>query len=153
MKLLKMRNICGRQYGQKPRCIRILVWEKNIVRTLALTSVSRTLVSAISFFLTTSAIARHSVAMYDEKNALTLTGAISAFHSRNPHCSIDIIVSGAAGEEQWSIQLGPPTKLFREDWKPLMFKPGTKISARVYPVRDGTHRALVISSIRNDESP
>ena len=123
------------------------------MRKLVLAAVSLTLVSAISVFLTTPAIAHHSVAMYDEKKALTLTGTISAFHWRNPHCSNDIIVSGAAGEEQWSVQLGPPTKLFREDWKPLMFKPGTKISARVYPMRDGTHRALLISSIRNDESP
>jgi Family of unknown function (DUF6152) len=59
-------------------------------------------------------------------------------------------MSGANGDEEWNIQLGPPTRLYREDWKPLMFKPGDKIIVLVHPMRDGTRRGLWISNAPAD---
>ena len=112
-----------------------------------------TWVCATLVLLSVPAAAHHSTAMYDLEKTVTLKGTIKAFHWTNPHCSIDLFVSGANGEEQWVIQLGPPTTLYREDWKPLMYKPGDLMTALVHPMRDGTHRGLFISGTGADGKP
>ena len=112
-----------------------------------------TWVCATLVLLSVPAAAHHSTAMYDLEKTVTLKGTIKAFHWTNPHCSIDLFVSGANGEEQWVIQLGPPTTLYREDWKPLMYKPGDSMTALVHPMRDGTHRGLFISGTGADGKP
>lgn len=85
--------------------------------------------------------------MFNDKTPIGLSGVIAEFHWTNPHCSMVLAVSGAKGTQRWNIQLGPPTKLYQEDWKPMMFKPGTMLSVLVWPMRDGSHRALLISSV------
>jgi hypothetical protein len=114
----------------------------------------RTWIGAMTLLLAVPAPAHHSTAMYDMEKTVTLKGAIKAFHWTNPHCSIQLLVSSEpSGNEEWNIQLGPPTKLYREDWKPLMYKPGDSIIALVHPMRNGTKQGLLISSTGIDGSP
>ncbi len=82
-----------------------------------------------------------------------LEGTIKAFHWKNPHCSIQLAIPGADGEQEWTIQMGPPITPYRDDWKPGMFRSGDSIIALVHPRRDGTRRALWISSSRVDHRP
>ena len=119
----------------------------------AIQAVRHKLIVTIAILLTVPAVAHHSTAMYDLEKTVLLKGTIKAFHWTNPHCSIDLVVSGASGAEVWDIQLGPPTKLYREDWKPLMFKPGDPMTALVHPMRNGTHRGLLISGTEADGYP
>ena len=121
--------------------------------TNAIQGVRRTWMGAIALLLTVPAVAHHSTAMYDLKKAVTLKGTIKEFHWTNPHCWILLLIPGAIGQEEWNIQLGPPTQLYREDWKPLMFKPGDSIIALVHPMRDGTRKGLLISSTGVDGKP
>jgi hypothetical protein len=107
----------------------------------------------LTLLLTIPAAAHHSGAMYDLEKTVVLKGTIKAFHWTNPHCWFQLMILGAKGEEEWSIQLGPPTTLYREDWKPRMFKPGDLIIAVVHPMRDGTRRGLWISSTGVDGKP
>ena len=115
--------------------------------------IRQTSISASAILLTVPAVAHHSTSMYDLGKTVTLNGTIKAFHWTNPHCSIDLLVPSANGQQEWSIQLGPPTKLYREDWKPLMFKPGDLMTASVHPMRNGTHRGLLISRTSSDGKP
>ena len=110
-------------------------------------------VATIAPLLTIPAAAHHSTAMYDMEKTTALKGTIKTFHWANPHCWIQLLTSGAKGYEEWNVQLGPPTRLYREDWKPLMFKPGDKIIALVHPMRDGTRRGLWISNTAVDDKP
>jgi Family of unknown function (DUF6152) len=121
--------------------------------TKAIHSRRRRWLAAISLLLIVPAVAHHSTAMYDMEKTVTLKGAIKAFHWTNPHCWIQVLVLGPTGDEEWNIQLGPPTKLYREDWKPLMYKPGDSITALVHPMRNGTRQGLLISSTGSDGKP
>ena len=121
--------------------------------TNAIQGVRRTWMGAIALLLTVPAVAHHSTAMYDLEKTITLKGTIKEFHWTNPHCWILLLISGANGQQEWNIQLGPPTQLYREDWKPLMFKPGDSIIALAHPVRDGTRKGLLISSTGVDGKP
>jgi hypothetical protein len=122
-------------------------------RTNAIQGVRRTWIGTIALLLTIPVAPHHSGAMYNLEETVTLKGKIKAFHWTNPHCWFQLVVLGAKGEEEWSIQLGPPTELYREDWKPRMFKPGNSIIALVHPMRDGTRRGLWISSTGVDGKP
>jgi len=107
-------------------------------------------IGVLAVFLAVAAAAHHSTAMFDLEKTTTLTGTIKSFHWTNPHCSIELLVSD---HEQWNIQLGPPMRLYREDWKRLAFKPGKAIIALVHPMRDGTHVALFVSGTGPDGNP
>ena len=121
--------------------------------SFAFQSVRRTWLGTMALLLTIPAAAHHSTAMYDMEKTTTLKGTIKTFHWANPHCWIELLTSGANGYEEWNVQLGPPTRLYREDWKPLMFKPGDKIIALVHPMRDGTRRGLWIANTAVDDKP
>ena len=121
--------------------------------TNAIQSVRRTWLGTMALLLTIPAAAHHSTAMYDMEKTTALKGTIKTFHWANPHCWIQLLTSGANGYEEWNVQLGPPTRLYREDWKPLMFKPGDKIIALVHPMRDGTRRGLWIANTAVDDKP
>jgi hypothetical protein len=121
--------------------------------TTAIQGLRRTWIATIALLLTIPAAAHHSTAMYNLEKTVALKGTIKAFHWTNPHCWIQLLISGANGEEEWNIQLGPPTNLYRDDWKPRMFKPGESIVALVHPMRDGTRRGLWISSTGVDGEP
>ena len=114
---------------------------------------------AVAMIFAACATAHHSNAMYDEQTTLTLRGTIKSFHWTNPHCWIVLMTSGPNGEkspdggEEWNIQLGPPTTLYKEDWKPRNFKPGNTILALIHPTRDGTHKGLWISGSAADGRP
>jgi hypothetical protein len=110
----------------------------------------RTWTGVLAILIAVSAAAHHSTAMYDLEKTTTLKGTIKSFHWTNPHCSIELFVSD---REQWNIQLGPPTRLYREDWKRIAFKPGNAITALVHPMRDGTHVALFVSGTGPDGNP
>jgi uncharacterized protein DUF6152 len=112
----------------------------------AIHGVLRAWIGALALLLTLSAAAHHSTAMYDMQKTVTLKGTVKTFHWENPHCWIQLMVAGANDDEEWNVQLGPPTKLYRDDWKPLMFKPGDSIVALVHPMRDGSRRGLWISN-------
>jgi hypothetical protein len=119
----------------------------------AFQAVRRIGMGAFATLLTLPGMAHHSTAMYDMEKTVTLKGVIKAFHWTSPHCSIDLFVPATNSEELWTIQTGPPTTLYREDWKPLMFKPGDPMTALVHPMRDGSHRALLISGTGADGRP
>jgi len=121
--------------------------------TNAIQGVRRTWIGTLALLLTIPAAAHHSTGMYDLENTVALKGTIKAFHWTNPHCWIELWVSRANGEEAWILQMGPPTKLYRDDWRPLTLKPGDAIIALIHPMRDGTRRGLWISGTGVDGKP
>jgi hypothetical protein len=92
----------------------------------------------------------HSGAIFDHDHMVTLTGKVREFQWTNPHCFIQVVVAGASGEEEWSVEMGAPLQLYQAGWKPATLKPGDDVTVVAHPARDGTHGALFISATGKD---
>jgi hypothetical protein len=84
------------------------------------------------------ALAHHSFAMFDAQKTMTLEGTVKDFQWTNPHSWILLMVNNAEGNaEQWAIEMGGPSGLARQGWRPKTLTPGMKVKAVIHPLRDG----------------
>lgn len=110
-----------------------------------------TAVAALAILLLVSVFnwpagAHHSGAMFDDRQTVTLQGTVKEFRWGNPHCWIQLLVPRDAGEQEWSIEMGSTTQLFRSGWRPRTLKDGDRITVQVHPLRDGTAGAQFVSA-------
>jgi hypothetical protein len=102
-------------------------------------------------FVTLTAIAHHSFAMFDRDKEVTLVGTVREFQWTNPHAFIEMDVPDAKGAaEKWSIELNSPNNLTRQGWKSSMLKAGDKVSVTMNPLRDGKKGGLFVSVVLPD---
>ncbi len=94
--------------------------------------------------------AHHSGAIFDPTRKVTLTGTVREFQWTNPHCWIQVLVPGATGEEEWSVEMGAPLQLYQGGWKPGTLKPGDEVTLVVHPLRDGMRGGLFVAATRKD---
>lgn len=94
---------------------------------------------AIAVLLTSSsALAHHSFAMFDQSKTITLEGAVKDFRWTNPHVFIQLLVKNESGaDEEWSIEMTSPEHLARAGWRPATLKPGDKLTLNIHPMRAG----------------
>lgn len=94
---------------------------------------------AIAVLLTSSsALAHHSFAMFDQSKTITLEGAVKDFRWTNPHVFIQLLVKNESGaDEEWSIEMTSPEHLARAGWRPATLKPGDELTLNIHPMRDG----------------
>jgi hypothetical protein len=94
---------------------------------------------AIAVLLTTSsALAHHSFAMFDQSTTVTLRGAVKDFRWTNPHVFIQLLVKNQSGaDEEWSIEMTSPEHLSRAGWRPGTLKPGDNVTLNIHPMRAG----------------
>jgi len=86
------------------------------------------------------ALAHHSFAMFDALKTKTLEGTVTEFQWTNPHSWIRMTVTNADGNaEQWAIEMGGPSGLARQGWRPKTLTPGMEIKAWIHPLRDGAN--------------
>jgi hypothetical protein len=90
--------------------------------------------------------AHHSAAMFDEQKSVTVPGTVRLFQWTNPHCWIQMLVSGPGEPTEWSIELGSPAQLYNKGWKPGTLKAGDKIIVVIHPLRDGTNGGVFVSA-------
>ena len=107
--------------------------------------VQRALIGFAALLTLASAIAHHSSAMYDKDKSVSLKGAVKEFQWTNPHCWIQVLVLVNGEDQEWSVQMGPPSNLYRDGWRPSTLKVGDTITVVVHPMRDGTHGGIWIS--------
>lgn len=88
----------------------------------------------------------HSGAMFDAEESITLTGTVTSFQWTNPHCWIQVRVATETTSAEWSVEMGPPSDLFRGGWRPGTLQAGDKITVVVHPARDGSMAGLYISA-------
>jgi len=87
-----------------------------------------------------AAYAHHSFAMFDADTKITLDGVVKEFQWTNPHAWIMLTVANAEGRaEPWAIELGGPSGLARQGWKPKTLTPGMPVSVTIHPLKDGSH--------------
>ncbi len=103
-----------------------------------------------TLLVTAPTLAHHSAAIFDHDKMVTLTGKVREFQWTNPHCFIQVTVAGAAGSEEWSVEMGAPLQLYQAGWKPGTLKPGDDVTVVVHPARDGTRGGLFLSATGKD---
>jgi hypothetical protein len=86
-----------------------------------------------------AAYAHHSFAMFDADSKMTLDGVVTEFQWTNPHAWIMLTVANTEGRaEPWAIELGGPSGLARQGWRPKTLTPGMPVSVTIHPLLDGT---------------
>jgi Family of unknown function (DUF6152) len=105
-----------------------------------------TLVLAAAMLTTTSTLAHHSFAMFDQSKLVTVNGTVKDFRWTNPHVFIQLLVKAEDGSEvEWSIEMTSPEHLARVGWRPGTLKPGDQVSLAIHPMRDGTAAGQYVS--------
>ena len=104
-------------------------------------------VIAVAAILTTSSsLAHHSFAMFDQSKSVELRGTVKSFRWSNPHVFIQLVVTKeGSDDEEWSIEMTSPEHLARVGWKPGTLKPGDKVTLVIHPMRDGVKGGQYLS--------
>ena len=99
---------------------------------------------AILFAAAARASAHHSAAAkYDASAPLTLTGTVSQFAWRNPHCFLYLDVSaGPFKGRRYVVEMSSAGVLGNSGWTRSRIAPGAVIELPVLPVRAGTPAGL-----------
>ena len=103
--------------------------------------------------LASAAHAHHSSAMFDAQQSVTLNGTVKQFQWSNPHCWIQVIVNDRTGPVEWSVEMGSPSQLFRNGWRPTILHAGEAIVVVVHPMRDGSKGGQFLSATHADGTP
>ena len=94
------------------------------------------------------ALAHHSFAMFDREHPLTLVGTIKEFQWTNPHSWIQIEAPDPKGVvQEWSVESQSTGTLSRMGWRPGSFKPGDKVTLKIYPMKDGSPGGTFVGAI------
>jgi Family of unknown function (DUF6152) len=90
------------------------------------------------------ALAHHSAAMYDFTKNVWVSGVVKDIRVINPHMSLTLEVSAAAGTEH-DIQFEGHSvnNFYRAGWRPGLLKAGDKIKVRFNPRKDGAEGGFV----------
>lgn len=95
-----------------------------------------------------AALAHHSFAMFDRSRTVDLKGVIKEFQWTNPHSWIQVDVPGVDGATtEWSVESTSTGTLSRMGWRPATFKPGDKVTVRIYPMKDGSPGGSFVGAI------
>jgi hypothetical protein len=86
--------------------------------------------------------AHHAGTMFSDE-VKEIAGTVKEFQFTNPHSWIQVMVETKPGAppQEWSVEWGSPNQLGRNGIRPSTFKPGTKVTMRVRPMRDGSPAA------------
>jgi hypothetical protein len=106
-----------------------------------------------------SASAHHGSAIsYDISQQVTLTGVVTQWVWKNPHCFVMFDVTDAEGKVvNWGAETHPTNFLIRNEvagspvpWSATTLKPGDKVTITVFPSRVGAPRGLLAKVVTAD---
>ena len=88
---------------------------------------------------TQALVAHHAGTMFSDETK-EITGTVKEFQFTNPHSWIQVMIETKPGAppQEWSVEWGSPNQLGRRGIRPSTFKPGTKVTMRIRPMRDGS---------------
>ena len=95
--------------------------------------------------------AHHSAAAFDSTTEITLQATVTQWHWSNPHCLLEFEAMDRTGSvRQWVAETGNPTGMTRRGWSRSMFTPGSQVTLRVQPARNGEPVGLLLTAIFPD---
>ena len=114
------------------------------------------LVALLVSATTPPASAHHSIAMFDGKRVVKITGTVTGFRWINPHVSIRLdVAEGEAPGGPWIVEMQAPTTLMSDGWARDSLSAGDRITLFINPTRDGAassgpHQGLYVGAILQD---
>jgi hypothetical protein len=106
-----------------------------------------------SLWLTSSAWAHHSYAMFDGSKTLTVNGTVAKVEWMNPHVFVWVYVANAqakTGYDLYAFENGSPNVLTRVGWSKTALTVGEKVSVEYWPLKDGRHGGHFVQATRAD---
>ncbi|GAA0282434.1 hypothetical protein GCM10009127_24770 [Alteraurantiacibacter aestuarii] len=90
-------------------------------------------------------MAHHSFAMFDRTREVTVSGTVREFQWSNPHAYIQLVAKDARGNDvEWSLEMGSPMYLYARGWRPRTLRPGSQVSVKLNPLRNGDNGGVVL---------
>ncbi|HEY2463847.1 MAG TPA: DUF6152 family protein [Steroidobacteraceae bacterium] len=113
----------------------------------------QTLLFATAVFIASASQAHHSGAMYDDKQTLSIEGAVTKFEWSNPHVYIYLKQATAAGPAiEWELEASPPSILRRLGWSQDTLHAGDTITVTGHPARDAARKSLLPTLIKKGDT-
>jgi hypothetical protein len=107
-------------------------------------------VVAVAAFAMQPVAAHHSGAGFGTETR-EISGTVKEFQFTNPHSWIQVNVADASGKiVEWSVEWGSPNQLGRDGYRPSTFAPGTKVSLKVHPMKNGAPIAGFVAAKFSD---
>lgn len=97
-----------------------------------------------------SAFAHHTFAMFDLNRKVTLQGTVKELQWTNPHCFLQVLVTGKGTTQEWSLQMNAPLDMYRNGWRPHTLKAGDKVTVVINPSKNGAHSGRFVSGTGPD---
>ena len=106
---------------------------------------------ASALLLAGTSFAHHSAVMFDDQKEITVTGVVKEFQYTNPHSWLLVDVTEEDGTvTTWGFEAEGPSTLMRAGIRKSDFSPGTEVTIKGHPMRDGRPAALWVSATRGD---
>lgn len=109
---------------------------------------------ALAILAITPAGAHHSIAKFDGRRVVRISGVVTGFRWVNPHASIELDTAGAqaTSKGQWIVEMQAPTTLMGEGWQRDALAIGDAVTVFVNPLREAdpsaaSHRGLYVGII------
>lgn len=107
--------------------------------------------SLLGLGLAINASAHHSTAMFDASKEITLTGVVKEFQYTNPHSWLIVDVTNEDGTvTTWGFEAEGPTTLMRSGIRRSSLPPGTKLTIKGHPLKDGRPAAAWLEAVLED---
>ena len=101
----------------------------------------------------TSILAHHSAAMFDFRKTVELTGVVKEFQYTNPHSWLLVDITNDDGSvTTWGFEAEGPSTLMRAGIRKSSLPPGTEITIRGNPMKDGRSAAAWIDAVVDGQS-
>lgn len=95
-----------------------------------------------------TAAAHHSSAMFDGDKLIEVTGVVREFQFTNPHSWLLVDVTGEDGSvTTWGFEAEGPSTLMRAGIRRSDLSPGTEITIRGNPMKDGRPAAAWVDAV------
>ncbi len=93
---------------------------------------------ALMFANVGTAVAHHSVVMFDREHPIQLVGVVRDFKFMSPHAFISLEVTGQNAKTViWNLEGDSPNSLKWDGWSNQTLKPGDELRLTVEPLRSG----------------
>ncbi len=91
------------------------------------------------------AFAHHSFSMF-KPTTVTLTGTVKSWQWTNPHCFLELMVTNPSTNklEEWSIEGGAVSMLYREGWTYHSLNPGDQATVVMQPLKNGANGGSMV---------
>lgn len=108
--------------------------------------------AVLATMLVAPAWAHHSAAMFDHDKLVEVTGVVKEFQYTNPHSWLLVDVTNADGTvTTWGFEAEGPSTLMRAGIRKSLLPPGSAITIRGNPLRDGRPGAAWVDAVVDGE--